>query len=287
MILASRALWASSTRLSLLLGLLAVFSAWTRAGAGEGQGQHRPSRQDLAGAKQHYEKGARYYEAENFVEARAEFEEAYRLSRLPDLLYNLARVAERLDQPREELGYLEQYLKERPHARDRADIEAKIVRLRERVPAVPEKPPAPPETPPAAAEGRVPPENVKAAEPVSAPLVVTQAPAKKKLNLPPWPALALLGGGAAFLIIGVGLGGAAISAAHSVESGMTFNADLDSRGKAMSNAAIAFDVLGAMALLAGGAWTGMWYYQRRQGQRVSVSPVPGPNGLGAGVAGTW
>ncbi len=93
--------------------------------------QGEPSKEDLATAKRHYDQGAKFYEAGNYQSAREEFKEAYRLTRLPDLLFNLSRVEERLDHSDEAIKYLEQYLKERPEAPDRPDIQKKIDKLRE------------------------------------------------------------------------------------------------------------------------------------------------------------
>jgi hypothetical protein len=78
-------------------------------------------------------------------------------------------------------------------------------------------------------------------------------------------------------------------------SGKPFNADLfatQERGKQLSSAAIAFDVLGGLALAAGGGWLGYWFYQRQQQKKmaapVKTALVPlGPGGPGLGLVGSF
>ena len=54
-----------------------------------------------------------------------------------------------------------------------------------------------------------------------------------------------------------------------------FNIDLQNaerRGRALEGAAIAFDVLGALALVTGVAWTGSWLYEQKTGISLALSP---------------
>src|SRR6185436_16389718 len=105
-------------------------------------------------AKGHFDRGASLYEAGRFREAEDEFLQAYELSRLPDLLFNLSRAAEKQGRAAQAQEYLERYLRERPQAPDRPQIEADIARLR-RLSAPP--PIAPVAPAPAPAGSRLPP----------------------------------------------------------------------------------------------------------------------------------
>lgn len=73
-----------------------------------------PSKQQLAQAKELYLVAVKHYDAAEYREARAGFEESYQLSHFPDLLFNLASVCEKMNKPAEAAGYLEAYLKEKP-----------------------------------------------------------------------------------------------------------------------------------------------------------------------------
>lgn len=193
----------------------------------------------LAAAKRHYESGADFYERGKLAEAHEEFLAAYRLSNLPDLLYNLGRVAEKRGQNAEAAAYYERFLREAPAAPDRPRIEADIKRLR------------------------------GSAEPDPAPMRDLTAkmpppPAPKARRLPPWPALGLLGGGATLMVIGFGLGGGALSAARQLESLDRYDPALYDRGQSLNQGAIALDVLGGLALAGGTAWTLVWYFKTRR-----------------------
>jgi tetratricopeptide (TPR) repeat protein len=193
----------------------------------------------VAAAKRHYESGADFYERGKLAEAHEEFLAAYRLSNLPDLLYNLGRVAEKRGLAAEAAAYYERFLHESPKAPDRARIETDIQRLRSE------------------------------AEPAPAPLLdltsqMPPPPPPKPRRLPPWPALGLLGGGATLMVIGFGLGGGALSAARQLESMDRFDEALYSRGQSMNQGAIALDVMGGLALVGGATWTLVWYFKTRR-----------------------
>src|SRR5262249_52230072 len=106
---------------------------------------------------------------------------------------------------------------------------------------------------------------------------------------PPVPAIGLLAGGGAALIIGIACGGAAIAAANTVahanNNANPSTADLlntQERGKQLNGAAIAFDVIGGAALAAGGAWLGYWLYKRQKAKHAAPAPTTAlvPQGLG-------
>jgi tetratricopeptide (TPR) repeat protein len=219
-----------------------------------------PTDDELAQAKAHYARGKAHFERGDLESARAEFAESYRLSGRPDLLFNLAVVAERQDNPAEAAAYLERYLEQRPGARDAKAVRRHIERLREqaqrRAAEKPKAPAAPPE--------QAPPPRVEV--PLSRPVLVPVPPPRPERRLPPWPALALLGGGVALVAIGAGLGGGAQATAREVER--RFDPDLDQRGRSLEAAGITFDVLGGLCLATGAVWTGLWLYRRPSERRM-------------------
>lgn len=225
------------TTLTRLLPLLAIICAPTVSAAAEAAPVPPES---IEAAKGHYNSGAAYYQDGKYIEAHVEFLAAYRLSRLPDLLYNLGRVSEKMGQPAEAADYYERYLKERADAPDREALQADIERLRREA--------APRPAPPPAAAAPSPPKPAP--------------PPPPRRALPPWPALGLLGGGAALLVVGVALGGAAHGAAGQVEAAERFDAALDAQGRSLQSAGIFFDVLGGLALAGGAAWTIVWWTRR-------------------------
>lgn len=214
----------------------------------------QPSELEQKAAQQHYQAGVMFFQAENWNAARAEFEAAYQLTKYPDLLYNLAKIAEKQGRTADEVRYLDEYLATNP--KDADEVRARLAVIRPKAPT-------------------------------------TTRPI-------PWPAVGIAAGGAAFLIIGIACGGAALDAANTVaspaNSGKPFNADLfatQERGKQLSSAAIAFDVLGGLALAAGGGWLGYWFYQRHMQNKNQAPPpktalVPvGPGGPGLGLIGSF
>ncbi|MBI5480178.1 MAG: tetratricopeptide repeat protein, partial [Deltaproteobacteria bacterium] len=75
-------------------------------------------------ARAHYKAGAAYYQRGKYVDAIREFEQSYELSRKPEILYNLAQCHDKLGQRDKVAGYLRRYLKEKPKAEDREQVEA-------------------------------------------------------------------------------------------------------------------------------------------------------------------
>lgn len=237
-----------------------------------------PSPEEIAEAKHSFESGMKFFNQGNYEAARTQFDAAYKLSRFPALLYNLARTADKQNQRRDSIRYYEQYLQTNPP--DAPDVVIKLRELR--------KAEGIPDGPQAATSQSTQDTNTSGAT-SSKWLVGTQ-------KLPPIPAIALAGTGAAFLIIGIGCGAGALSASSQIEgaNGQMFrgsNADAASRGPALNNAAIAFDVLGSLFLAGGGAWIGYWLYMKSNKPSslpTALRLVPGPGGPGGiGIAGTF
>jgi len=84
-------------------------------------------------AKMHFQTGQSYFEARRYEEAVKEFIESYQLSRKVDLLWNIARCYQKLDDPGRMTTYYQKYLAEKPAAPDRVEIEGEIARAAPRV----------------------------------------------------------------------------------------------------------------------------------------------------------
>ncbi|HEX4458174.1 MAG TPA: tetratricopeptide repeat protein [Polyangia bacterium] len=83
-------------------------------------------------AKAHFLAGQSYYDQASYADALKEFNEAYRLSKKPALLYNIARCYEGLGQLGDAVNMLERYVTDEPDASDRTSIEERIHNLKER-----------------------------------------------------------------------------------------------------------------------------------------------------------
>lgn len=77
-------------------------------------------------AKGAFELGTRAYEEGEFPKALSYFKRAYRLTKSPDLLYNIATVADRMRLDEDALEAYEGYIKARPGSGDREHVEGRI-----------------------------------------------------------------------------------------------------------------------------------------------------------------
>ncbi|MEO6951095.1 MAG: PEGA domain-containing protein [Polyangia bacterium] len=88
-----------------------------------------PTSDDLALAKAHYKTGELNYAANKLVEAAKEFEEAYRLSQRPELLYNMGKCYDKLGDPRGALVVYRRFLETVKDSPDRPFIEKRTAEL--------------------------------------------------------------------------------------------------------------------------------------------------------------
>ena len=95
-------------------------------------------------AKAHFLAGQSYYDQASYNDALREFNEAYRISKRPALLYNIARCHEALENYADAVKMLQQYLQEDPDTNDREAVETRIANLKERQAARDAKPQPPP-----------------------------------------------------------------------------------------------------------------------------------------------
>lgn len=238
----------------------------------------QPTADEMAAAKQHFDSGARFFQDGNYTAARAEFQAAYELSKLTPLLFNLARTAEMQGKRDEAIGFYEKYLATNPA--DAEDVRPKLAKLKEE-------------------QGAAQP-AVSATGGGAQPLDGGPGWLKGYAKLPPVPALATLGVGVAFLAIGIGTGVSALSIQKEVASSSNRYwtgdvATLYDKGKTLNNTAIAFDVLGGIALAGGAAWTGYWLYLRGKQPAATTAPAAPatptaqvlPTGNGLAVVGSF
>jgi tetratricopeptide (TPR) repeat protein len=206
-----------------------------------------PASADIDKAQRLWESGMIYYDAKDYQKSRADFQSAYDISHLPDFLINLAQVTAKLELFNEAIKFLEAYIQECPGAPDVPLASQRIEELR-----------------------------------IDQGMREGEKPRPKPVHLPPKGALALMGTGAVLLVVGLGLGGGAILAAHQVSNpanqNMFFSPALQQaevQGQQLQNAGIACDVLGALALIPGAIWAGAWLYEQKTGMSLTLAPRMG------------
>jgi tetratricopeptide (TPR) repeat protein len=136
-------------RLGIALVLCCCTTAWATPQKGA-----LPPADDVEAAKAHFAAGSAYYDQANYADAVKEFNEAYRLSKRTDLLYNIAVCYERLGDLDGAINALRKYLDDKPEAPDRVTILSRINNLERRkrevgtrpapIPVVQPTEPAPP-----------------------------------------------------------------------------------------------------------------------------------------------
>jgi tetratricopeptide (TPR) repeat protein len=80
-----------------------------------------------------FERGSENYNKANYKDALRDFLEAASLYASPDFQYNIGLCYEKLDKPEEAIAAFETYLKTKPDAADRANVEDRVARLRQMV----------------------------------------------------------------------------------------------------------------------------------------------------------
>lgn len=134
-------------------------SASSVAGAGVAPGglsssNSNLSPEKLALAQRHFQRGEQAFRERKYDVSLDEFTTAYEISREPDLLYNLHKVALKLGQKEMALSYLREYRSHRPPAdqpaidKEMADVAAADVKPETAADIEPVAPPPPPPLPP-------------------------------------------------------------------------------------------------------------------------------------------
>jgi tetratricopeptide (TPR) repeat protein len=101
--------------------LVAVLAAAWLLCAGAALVHAEPSAAQKQKARGHLKKARTLYEAGRFDDAVAEYQAAYKLVGIADVLYNLAKIYEAKGDPRAELGALRRYLQAAPDGRFAAE----------------------------------------------------------------------------------------------------------------------------------------------------------------------
>jgi tetratricopeptide (TPR) repeat protein len=85
-----------------------------------------PSEVDVELAKAHFKTGEIYYEAGRYPDAAREFEEAFRLSRRSEFLYNMGHAYDRVGDAVRALSAYRRFREALPDAKDLADVNQRI-----------------------------------------------------------------------------------------------------------------------------------------------------------------
>jgi hypothetical protein len=127
----------------------------------------------------HYERATRAYDLNKYQEAIDEYQKVYEIDGDPVMLYNIGQAYRLNDQPQESIHFYRRYLQRSPEARNREDVNRKIVNMEklieDRRKAAALVTPPPPATP--APETKVEtPAPVLTPAPVTPPVVVVVPP---------------------------------------------------------------------------------------------------------------
>jgi hypothetical protein len=118
-------IWLVRTFSTFLVGCLSCVSLASLASA-----QPTLDAETIERARTHFDAGTQYYDAERFADAAHEFEEAYRLTGHPDVLYNLAQAHDRLEQYDEAIAWYRRYIGESvDDAPERSRVERRVREL--------------------------------------------------------------------------------------------------------------------------------------------------------------
>ena len=246
-------------------------------------------------AKEHYEIATRFYDVGKYGEAIKEYEVAYMLTGDAALLFNIGQAYRLWDRPDDALRVYKNYLRQRPDAVNRADVERKIADLERIVEERPRSggvPPAAPVVPPE--QGTAPPVQPGGAPPTGIALppppppvfepAPVLAPSAAVLEQPvaeppaqtgrPWLTYSLLGlGGVSFVAAAIaGAVGAnqAKKLKDASESRQTFDPAVETNGKTANAVA----VVSALVGLAAGGVGGYLWWRDRKAARASMTFVP-------------
>jgi tetratricopeptide (TPR) repeat protein len=191
-----------------------------------------------AAARELFETGKDAYARADYPAALAAFREAFFRSRRPELLFNMAASLEELRRPHEAAEELRAYLRLRPDAADRTEIQARIAALEEGQRLI---------------------DQAHSAVPMKErpPIVATTPAESHRSRRPLWAAGgALLALGATSLAIGAGLEAAAQSAFQTLNAppaGYVFEPDAQVHIQRFHPAGIVLLSVGGAAIVGGAA----------------------------------
>lgn len=239
-----------------------------------------------AEARAHFESGLARYNLKEYKAAIEEFEAAYRLKPDPVFLYNLGQSYRFADDPEQALHFYRAYLRERPNAPNRSEVEERITQL-EAVIAAKKSAATPPDQtlPP---EGTTtPPPPVAAGPPATVTPAQTAPPAAVDWNAGRKKRLAGIGvaaGGIAAIGVGVAFSVLAKQASDKLTKGTQdsmYDFNLDRQGRTDQGVAIAMYVVGGVAVAAGAALWGLGWRDAHRRRDVVLVPSVGLHEVGA------
>jgi tetratricopeptide (TPR) repeat protein len=226
----------------------------------------------LLEAKQHYDRGMAHYELGEFTAAVEEFKLAYARSQAPGLLFNLAQASRLAKDYEQALHFYRTYLRVRPDAPNRDDVERRIVEIE----------------PIVELQRKAETERISAAHPLPpVPSVGRAGEEQSTVVRPPPPSgrpekiagLVVGVAGVGLLGAGIGLGVAALDAQKKLSSLATQNgswtpaqASLYQTGQREATAATALYVAGGVAVATGVILYAVGY--KRDRARFAVAPLP-------------
>jgi hypothetical protein len=117
------ALTARGLVLALVVSILAVTLP---AGAAVAMQLSPQQKQDV---RVHYERATRAYDLNKYQEAVDEYQKVYEIDGDPVMLFNIGQAYRLNDQPQESIHFYRRYLQRSPEARNRDDVNRKIVNL--------------------------------------------------------------------------------------------------------------------------------------------------------------
>ena len=221
----------SCSALFALCFALSITSATRADTAPTGTTSASAPTEDLDEAAKDFATGKRLFEEKKYELARIKFQASYELSHKPDLLHNLSYVAEGLNRIQEAIDLEKRFLLEMK----RFPTEYNLADQQQ-------------------AEDRI--AQLQTAAQRSSPIPLVPAPHPLR-SRPPSGALALIGIGGGFLLVGIGCGIGALTTASRLNAGMVPRDEHQTtvdRGRALNTSAIVFDVVGGGVLAAGAIW---------------------------------
>jgi tetratricopeptide (TPR) repeat protein len=283
---------------------LALCAAWPAIARAESDAEKKQQ------AKEHYEMATRFYDVGKYGEAINEYEQAYLLIEDAALLFNIGQAYRLWDRPEDASRAYKNYLRRRPDASNRADVEKKIADMERIVEdkrrGVPGQPPQQVQPAPAASP---PPTGTFPASPGSEPpLGATAPPAAQPLPEPPgavsfaqatpseptsskkkWIAYGLLGVGGVCVVTTVIAAAVGASKAKTLreasQNRQPFDPAVESGGKS-ANSVAALSALVALGAGGTGAYL-LWRWRGSPASSVAVAPVFAPTFAGASASLTF